>query len=207
MRPQLTVSSNAVRTHRAWTCVVVDIVRSSMNPLLDGRCIPEAVFDPSGRRWWLGLCPLRIVLLRWCSQSVFLSLTSAMTLSPLQLKIKAASHQNSHWWSPVHVLGCCNDSMLHQSACGVLIHKHWRCLAWLIALVCSKQPENHGAHPFCTDVSMYWFVDVLMCRCTDLLLGMWAYVLRVQQRIFSPLHSAKRLFGSRSHVSIPSPWV
>ena len=46
MRAQLTVSSNAVRTQRAWTCVVVDMVRSSMNPLLDGRRIPEAVFGP-----------------------------------------------------------------------------------------------------------------------------------------------------------------
>ena len=31
--------------------------------------------------------------------------TSAMTLSPLQLRIEAASHQNSRWWFPVYVLG------------------------------------------------------------------------------------------------------
>ena len=46
IRAQFTVSSKAVRTQRACMCVVVDMVRSSMNPLLDGSCIPEAVLCP-----------------------------------------------------------------------------------------------------------------------------------------------------------------
>mgnify|MGYP006890318577 CR=1 FL=1 len=46
MRVQLTVSSKVVSTQPACTCVVVDMVRSSMKPRLDGRCIPEAVFGP-----------------------------------------------------------------------------------------------------------------------------------------------------------------
>ena len=37
IRAQFTVSSKVVSTQRACTCVVVDMVRSSMNPLLDGR--------------------------------------------------------------------------------------------------------------------------------------------------------------------------
>ena len=45
IRAQLTVSSNALKTQRARTCVVVDMVRS-MNVLLDGRCIHEDVIGP-----------------------------------------------------------------------------------------------------------------------------------------------------------------
>ena len=144
---------------------------------------------PSWRRCWLSSCPLQIVLPRWYSQSLFLSLTSDMTLSPLQLRL-IDDHLYMFWGVVIlqcfinQLVGYCAISIGRSSEITVrsLLFPFSSRMIWLIALVCSKQPENPGTPPFCTDVSVYWSA--------------------VRNVV---IRSTKRFFGIRSHVSTPSP--